>query len=81
MQTKHPEIYQASTRGGCTLCNQECDNVRKHELNYHTDVDSINCPICFKVFLKPRTGKLKAIVKQHIKLSHDLKNIRNIESH
>ena len=76
MQTKHPEIYQASTRGVCTLCNQECDNLRKHEQNYHTDVDSINCPICFKVFLKPRSGKLKAIVKQHIKLSHDLENIR-----
>ena len=76
MQTKHPEIYQASIRGVCVLCNQECENLRKHEQNHHTDVDSMNCPICLKVFLKPKTGKLKAIVKQHIKLSHDLENIK-----
>ena len=76
MQTKHPEIYQASKRGVCVLCNQECDNLRKHEQSFHTKVNSINCPICLKVFLKSKTGKLKAIVKQHIKLSHDLESIR-----
>ena len=76
MQTKHAEIYQESVRGVCMLCNEECENVRRHEQNYHTDVDSIKCPICFKVFLKPQTGKLKAIVKQHIKLSHNLENMK-----
>ena len=73
MQTKHPEISQASKRGVCVLCNQECDNLRKHEQSYHNNVDSINCPICLKVFLKSKTGKLKAIVKQHIKLREDIR--------
>ena len=72
MKNKHPEIHQASTSGKCVICHEDYDSLRKHNKRYHTDVDSIACPICSKVFVKPKTGKLKAIVKQHIKLNHSL---------
>ena len=76
MQTKHPEIHQLSARGVCIFCNQDCENLRKHEQIHHTNVDSMRCRVCFKVFLKAKTGKLKAIVKQHIKLNHNLESTK-----